>query len=127
MTQVQINAIRKLQESDLSPLQNDKMQSYLAPYVVKALVSFCEQSSAFALAVVAEDRTIVKCMRSMKLPGRGLGYLSDFEVYRMAVQYFLGGADVEYQMNISLPKSQSIGKNGVLSVRLEDFLFGGGV
>ncbi len=126
MTDVQVRAIRKLRESDLAPLNNHKMMAYLAPYVVKALVSFCEQSSAFALAVVAEDRTLVKCMRSMKLPGRGLGYLSDFEVYRMAVLYFFEGADIEYQMNISLPKSQLIGNSGVLNVRLEDFLFGGG-
>ena len=125
MTDAQVNAIRKLQESDIGPLRGNAMQAFLAPYVIKALVSFCEQSSRFALAVVAEGKTVVDCMRKMKLPGRGLGYLSDFEVYRMAAQYFFEGADVNYQMSISLPNSQSNAKDGVLTLRIEDFIFGG--
>lgn len=125
MTEVQANAVRKLRECDTKPLRD--MQAYLAPHVANALVSFCEQSTEFAEAVMAEGKDLVGCVRSMKLPGRGLGYLSDFEVYRMAVQYFFDGADIEYSIKISMPKSQSIGKTGVLDIRLEDFLWGGGV
>ena len=125
MTQVQIDAVRKLRECDIKPLRD--MQAYLAPHVANALVSFCEQSSEFAEAVMAKSADLCGCVRSMNLPGRGLGYLSDFEVYRMAVQYFFEGADVEWSMKISLPKSQSTMKTGVLDIKLEDFLFGGGV
>lgn len=125
MTQVQIDAVRKLRECDIKPLRD--MQAYLAPHVANALVSFCEQSSEFAEAVMAKGADLCGCVRSMKLPGRGLGYLSDFEVYRMAVQYFFDGADVEWSMKVSLPKSQSSAKTGVLDIKLEDFLFGGGL
>ena len=125
MTDKQIDAVRKLRECDIKPLRD--MQAYLAPHVANALVSFCEQSEEFAAAVMAEGKDLVGCVRSMKLPGRGLGYLSDFEVYRMAVQYFFEGADVEWSMKVSLPKSQSIMKTGVLDIKLEDFLLGGGV
>ncbi|MBQ9801918.1 MAG: hypothetical protein IJW51_02465 [Clostridia bacterium] len=127
MTEIQVNAVRKLRECDTKPLQREAMQIYLAPHVANALVSFCEQSTEFAEAVMAEGKDLVGCIRSMKLPGRGLGYLSDFEVYRMAVQYFFDGADVEWSMKISMPKSQSTAKTGVLDIRLEDFLFGGNV
>lgn len=126
MTQVQIDAVRKLRECDIKPLR-DAIQAYLAPHVANALVSFCEQNEEFAAAVMVEGKDLVGCVRSMKLPGRGLGYLSDFEVYRMAVQYFFEGADVEWSMKVSLPKSQSSAKTGVLDIKLEDFLFGGGL
>ncbi|MBR2312184.1 MAG: hypothetical protein IKA46_02730 [Clostridia bacterium] len=125
MTQVQIDAVRKLRECDTKPLRD--MQAFLAPHVANALVSFCEQSEEFAAAVMEKGADLVACVRSMKLPGRGLGYLSDFEVYRMAVQYFFDGADVEWSMKISMPKSQSSAKTGVLDIKLEDFLFGGGL
>jgi len=125
MKDKQIDAVRKLRECDTKPLRD--MQAYLAPHVANALVSFCEQNEEFAAAVMAEGKDLVGCVRSMKLPGRGLGYLSDFEVYRMAVQYFFEGADVEWSMKVSLPKSQSSAKTGVLDIKLEDFLFGGGL
>lgn len=125
MTQVQIDAVRGLRECDTKPLR-DAMHAFLVPHVANALVSFCEQDADFAAAVVEKGADLVGCMRSMKLPGHGLGYLSDFDVYRMAVQYFLDGADVEWSMRVQVPKSQSIGKARVLELSLEDFLFGGG-
>ena len=125
MTQVQIDAVRKLRECDTKPLRD--MQAFLAPHVANALVSFCEQSEEFAAAVMAEGKDLCGCVRSMKLPGRGLGYLSDFEVYRAAARYFHEDYDVEFSMRISPPKSQSTAKTGVLDIKLEDFLFGGGL
>ena len=121
MTQVQIDAIRKMTEAEQEGL-ND-MQRYLASYVVKALSQFCEQSEDFATAVAAEDKTLVGCLKALKLPGQGLGYCSDFDVYRMAVQYFFPEADVEWSMKISTPaKKQTSAK--ILDLRFED-LFGG--
>ena len=127
MTEKQIEAVRLLNEFDTSPLKREAMQAYLAPHVTRALVSFCQQSAEFASAVLDKKADVVACVRSLELPGRGLGYLSDFEVYRMAVQYFFEGADVEWSMKVSLPKSQSSAKTGVLDIKLEDFLFGGGL
>lgn len=120
MTQIQTDAIRKLTEAKQDGL-ND-MQKYLAPHVIKTLTGFCEQSEEFATAVMAEDKTLVGCLKALKLPGRGMGYCSDFDVYRMAVQYFFPEADVEWSMKISTPqKKQTSAK--ILDLRFED-LFG---
>lgn len=123
MTENQINAIRKLTEAKRDGL--DDMQKYLAPYVVITCVQFCEQSEDFATAVLAEDKSLVGCLKAMKLPGRGMGYCSDFDVYRMAAQYFFSEADVEWSMKISVPsKKQTSAK--ILNLRFEDFFTIGG-
>lgn len=123
MTQVQIDAIRKLTEAKHDGL-ND-MQKYLAPHVVKTCVQFCEQSEEFAAAVAAEDKTLVGCLKAMKLPGQGLGYCSDFDVYRMAAQYFFPEADVEWSMKISVPsKKQTSAK--ILTISFPDLFKAGG-
>ena len=123
MTQVQTDAIRKLTEAKHEGL--DDMQKYLAPHVVKTCAQFCEQSEDFATAVMAEDKTLVGCLKAMKLPGRGMGYCSDFDVYRMAAQYFFPEADVEWSMKISVPaKKQTSAK--ILDLRFEDFFKMGG-
>ena len=123
MTQIQIDAIRKLTEAKHDGL-ND-MQKYLAPHVVKALSQFCEQSEEFAAAVAAEDKTLVGCLKALKLPGQGLGYCSDFDVYRMAAQYFFPEADVEWSMKISVSsKKQTSAK--ILTISFSDLFKAGG-
>lgn len=123
MTQGQVDAIRKLTEAKHDGL-ND-MQKYLAPHVVKALSQFCEQSEEFAAAVADEDKTLVGCLKALKLPGQGLGYCSDFDVYRMAVQYFFPEADVEWSMKISTPaKKQTSAK--ILTISFPDLFKAGG-
>jgi len=119
MTNTQTNAIRKLQEAKLEGLTD--MQKYLAPHVQKALSQFCEQSEDFAAAVLEEKKTLVGCLKEMKLPGRGLGYCSDFDVYRMAAQYFFPEADIEWSMKISTPaKNQTSAK--ILDLKFTDLL-----
>ena len=124
MTQIQTDAIRKLTEAKHDGLSD--MQKYLAPYVAKACAQVCEQSEEFATAVMADGKTLVGCLKAMKLPGQGMGYCSDFDVYRMAAQYFFPEADVEWSMKISVPrKNQTSAK--ILNLRFEDlFRMGGG-
>ena len=125
MTQVQIDAVRKLNEERVKQLRNKR--DFIVPFLRTALSSFSEQSEEFAAAVMAEDKSLEGCVNALKVPQGDRVSLSDFDVYRMAVQYFFEGADVEWSMKVSLPKSQSIMKTGVLDIKLEDFLFGGGV
>ena len=126
MTQVQMEAVRKLKEADLKATKLDRMQEYLAPYVTDTCARFCEQNEDFAAAVMEQGKSLVGCLQALKLPGQGLGYCSDFDVYRMAAQYFFPEADVEYSMKISMPaKNQTSAK--ILDLRFEDLLgFGGG-
>ncbi|MBQ8356210.1 MAG: hypothetical protein IJX39_00215 [Clostridia bacterium] len=119
MTQIQTDAIRKLTEAKHDGLTD--MQKYLATHVAKTCAQFCEQSEEFAAAVMAQDKSLVGCMKAMTLPGRGLGYLSDFEVYRMAARYFFPESDVEWSMKISMPaKNQTSAK--ILELKFEDLL-----
>ncbi len=121
MTQVQIDAVRRLKEEKTDGAKLDDMRTYLERYVKDTLARFCEQSEEFAAAVMAEDKSLAGCLQALKLPGRGAGYLSDFDVYRMAAQYFFPEADVEWSMKISMPqKSQTSAK--ILNLRLEDLL-----
>lgn len=121
MTQVQTDAVRKLKEADLKATKLDRMQEYLAPYVTDTCARFCEQNEDFAAAVMAEGKSLVGCLQALKLPGQGLGYCSDFDVYRMAAQYFFPEADVEYSMKISMPaKKQTPAK--VLTLTMEQLL-----
>ena len=125
MTQVQIDAVRKLNEANVKQLRNKR--DFIVPFLRTALSSFSEQSEEFAAAVMAEDKSLEGCVNALKVPQGDRVSLSDFDVYRMAVQYFFEGADVEWSMKISMPKSQSTMKTGILDIRLEDFLWGGGV
>lgn len=125
MTQVQIDAVRKLNEASVKQLRNKR--DFIVPFLRTALSSFSEQSEEFAAAVMAEDKSLEGCVNALKIPQGDRVSLSDFDVYRMAVQYFFEGADVEWSMKVSLPKSQSSAKTGVLDIKLEDFLFGGGL
>ena len=124
MTEKQIEAVKKLREEDTKKVSNE-MQKYLLPYIADTCARFCEQSEDFAEAVLQKDKSLVGCLASLKLPGRGMGYCSDFEVYRMAAQYFFPTADVEWSMKVSLPsKSQTSAK--ILDLKFEDlFNFGG--
>ncbi len=121
MKQIQIDAARKLREDKLEGAKLGDMQRYLAPYVGDVCARFCEQSEDFATAVMAEGKSLAGCLQALKLPGRGMGYCSDFDVYRMAAQYFFPEADVEWSMKISMPaKNQTSAK--ILNLRLEDLL-----
>ena len=123
MTQVQIDAVRKLKEENVKQLRNKR--DFIVPFLRTALSSFTEQSEEFATAVMAQDKTLEGCVNALKVPQGDRVSLSDFDVYRMAAQYFFPEADVEWSMKISMPaKNQTSAK--ILDLRLEDLLgFGG--
>ena len=98
MTQVQIDAVRKLNEANVKQLRNKR--DFIVPFLRTALSSFSEQSEEFAAAVMAEDKSLEGCVNALKVPQGDRVSLSDFDVYRMAVQYFFEGADVEWSMKI---------------------------
>lgn len=120
MTDKQIEAVRLLREADVQRERLTDMQKYLASHVANALAGFCEQSAAFAEAVLDKEADLAGCLRAMTLPGRGLGYKSDFEVYRMAAQYF-GATDIVFSMSVTMPRSVNTGSS-ILTLRLEDFI-----
>lgn len=119
MTQVQIDAVRKLKEENVKQLRNKR--DFIVPFLRTALSSFAEQSEDFAAAVMAADKSLEGCVNALKVPQGDRVSLSDFDVYRMAAQYFFPEADVEYSMKISMPaKNQTSAK--VLTLTMEQLL-----
>lgn len=73
--------------------------------VCAALVDFCRQSEEFADAVIATGKTMKECITEIM---RDVGSsISDVELYRRAVQFWLEGADVEAQLRVVLPEAKS--------------------
>ena len=96
MTQKAIDKIR-------SEFKNAKLSlkgKAVGPSVVDTLVSFCEQNSEFAQAVVQSDKTVGQCIDST-IKGCGSS-ISDIEVYRKAVEFYFSGATVRFNMVIDL-------------------------
>lgn len=119
MTQVQTDAVRKLKEENVKQLRNKR--DFIVPFLRTALSSFAEQSEDFAAAVMAADKSLEGCVNALKVPQGDRVSLSDFDVYRMAAQYFFPEADVEYSMKISMPaKKQTPAK--VLTLTMEQLL-----
>lgn len=73
--------------------------------VCAALVDFCRQSDEFAEAVNATGKTMKECITEIM---HGVGNsISDVELYRRAVQFWLDGADVEAKLRVVLPDGKS--------------------
>lgn len=92
-------AIEKLNFENKS-FKGDKCASLMRSEVLKALISFCEQDTEFAQAIVQNDSTFSDCMKAV---GKGCGsYISDLEAYKRAVQFYFKGADIKCTMQIDL-------------------------
>lgn len=73
--------------------------------VCDALVSFCDQSEDFARAVVDTGKCMAECLTEiMKDVGSSI---SDVEVYRRAVAFWMEGAEVRAEIRIVLPDAKS--------------------
>ena len=119
MTENQRKAIAKIRDVKGEPKTREGKTVF--PFVKDTVCLFIEQSDAFASAVLDEKKNIVACIDSMKLQGL---HVSDIDVYREAVTYFLPGASIEFDMRVKVPKSQTSGN--ILEINFEDvFNFGG--
>ena len=119
MTQTQIDAIRKIKEDNTEPKTREGKT--VKPFVADTLCSFIEQSATFASSVMDEKKTLHGCIENMKLSEL---HVSDIDVYRAAVEYFLPGAIIEFDMRVKVPKSQT--SANILELNFEDvFGFGG--
>ena len=77
----------------------------VAPSVADMLCSFCRQNDGFAAAVIDRGATFAECVDEIM---KGVGSsISDVELYRRAVQFWLEGADVEAQLRVVLPDGKS--------------------
>jgi hypothetical protein len=75
---------------------------------VKALLVFAEQDEEFAAAIL--DGSLGKCGEAIEKGCQGKKAVSDLDVYRMAVQHFFPGAEVEFSMTVRVNPHEGVGE-----------------
>ena len=65
------------------PKFGDQNKAFLIPYIRETLLTFVSQSEKFAEAVLEKDKTLTKCIASLKLVGKRV---SDLDVYNECVK-----------------------------------------
>lgn len=80
-------------------------ENFVKEAVRDTLCSFCQQSEEFARAVTETSKCLAECLTEiMKDAKNGI---SDFEVYRRAVAFFMEGAEVHAELRVILPEAES--------------------
>ena len=75
---------------------------------VKALEVFASQDEEFADAIL--DGSLVECGKAIEKGCSGKKAVSDLDVYRMAVQHFFPGAEVEFSMTVKVNPHEGMDK-----------------
>ena len=98
--QVKIDAaIAKLEEIKKSDLKDTKAKVFFQP-TLEVLIDFCQQDVRFADAVLRDGKSLLECLAQI---AKGSGSsISDLDVYRKAVQYYLPDAQIFMQLSIFL-------------------------
>lgn len=79
-----------------------KVQKAISSFVAETLMDFCNKSDTFAAAICAADsKSLTECLNFI---AKGVKQsISDTEVARKAVKYYIPDADVTYTINIEMP------------------------
>ena len=130
MTQVQMEAIRKLQDKAQREGAKSRYATAVYDSVRDTLVGFCEQNAEFADAILQAEKTLGECCDTiMQKCGQSI---SDVEVYARAVNFYFPGAKVEMKMTVYMSEFEREGasaakpKAKVLDLSLEQLLGLGG-
>lgn len=96
--QVKIDAaIAKLEETEKSDLKDIVARVIFQP-TLEVLIDFCQQDVRFADAVLRDGKSLPECLAQI---AKGVDRsISDLEVYRKAVQYYLPDAQISMQLSI---------------------------
>lgn len=95
-------------------------------YAVRdALVNFCRQSQEFAESITATGKCMKECIHEI-MSGVGQS-ISDVEVYRRAVEFWMPGTTVKAEIRVILPdvrenEAEDKPKQKVKILSLEDLL-----
>jgi hypothetical protein len=92
-----MQAIREKLDKEEKLGKFDRYAAAMKGYVKQTLLQLCEENEAFAAAVAAGD-VFEDCMKAV---AKGVGAsISDLEVMRRAVKFYMKGADIRFQMVI---------------------------
>lgn len=96
-------------------IKGGKYAEAVAPFVADTLLVFIEENAEFATAIANSEKTLSECCTEITKDAEQ--YLSDIEVYKRAVKFYLPDADIKCEMRVVLPDE---GKKFNLS--LENFI-----
>lgn len=92
-----IQAIREKMDKEEKLGKFDRYAAAMKGYVKQTLLQLCEENAAFAAAVAAGD-VFEDCMKAV---AKGIGSsISDLEVMKRAVKFYMKDADIRFQMVI---------------------------
>ncbi len=100
-----------------------QVQNVIAPKTAEALKLFCSQSKEFMQAVEQSDETFQDCLdRVTKKIGKSRA-VSDFEVFKLAAEFYFKGAEIHFDMRIDLgedkPDDISVSMDSLLDSLLD--------
>ena len=132
MTQVQTDAIAKLQDKEQKKGAKSKYATAVYSAVRDAMVGFCEQKAELADAVLQQEKTLGDCCEQI-MKGCGSS-ISDIEVYAKAVEFYFPGAKVEMKMTVYMSEfekeEKQVAENKpvakILDLNFKDFFKSGG-
>ena len=108
-------AAREKINKERTDIKGNRYAQAVAPFVADTLLVFIEENTEFATAIANSEKTLNECCAEItKDTGQ---YLSDLEVYKRAVKFYLPAADLKCEMRVILPDE---GKKFNLS--LENFI-----
>ncbi len=100
-----IEAEAKIRKDSDQNLYSNWWDKTIAGPTGETLISFCRQSDDFAKSVIDGGR-FKDCIDKIA-KGLDRHACSDFSVYRMAVEFYMPGAKVEYSIKIIPPKTEN--------------------
>ena len=118
-------AVARLEESKKGEIKDYKAKVFYQP-TLEVLSDFCRQDERFAEAVLQNEGSFCDCLSAVS---KGVGSaVSDLDVYRKAVQYYLPDAQITMQMSIYLgaeekqsPAPEAPKKRGYMILNFLDF------
>lgn len=87
----------------------------VAPFVADVLTEFIEENAELATAIASCEKTLNECCSEITKDAEQ--YLSDLEVYKRAVKFYLPDADLKCEMRVVLP-----GGGKKFNLSLESFI-----
>jgi hypothetical protein len=102
-------------QKERTEVKGDRYATAVAPFVADTLLVFVDENEEFASAVANCEKTFDECCKEITKETEE--YLSDMEVYKRAVKFYLPDADIKCEMRVVLPAEEK-----TFNLSLESFL-----
>lgn len=101
MDEVMAEAIEKIRREEKELKPKGKVQQVIKKDVANILQAFCQGDARFAEAVMEKGMSLEGCLEHISESVKGNG-VSDLTVYKLAAEYFVPEAEVDFIMEIRI-------------------------